>query len=149
MYVGRHVTWSCCPVMDGRWSADLGGDKFMRGALGEGYSCAGGSVNVELQLSCQLFVLQLALQPVWWNQRQLLCDTARQSNQIHQGESQNGRQSHSSTHNPLLCVGKDSATERRRRSPLRPIKYSSDKRHPAHGSIPTGSSSTPPRDVLQ
>lgn len=40
-------------------------------------------------------------------------------------------------------------TERRWRSPLRPIKYSSDKRHPAGGSIPTGSSSTPPRDLLQ
>lgn len=48
--------------MDGRRSADLGGDKFTRGAFGEGYSCAGGGVNVELQLSCQLFVLQLALQ---------------------------------------------------------------------------------------
>ena len=83
MYVGRCVTWSHCPVMGGRWSGDLGADKFMRGAFGEGYSCAGGGVNAELQLSCQLFVLQLALQPLWWNQRQLSCDTTRRSNHLH------------------------------------------------------------------
>lgn len=113
----------------------------MHGAFGEGYSCEGKGGGCEHSASAFLPVVCFTASPatammtskaavVWHGE-------TKQPNPP-EGESPKWSPAAQLLRNPLMCaVGQDSATERRRRSPLRAIKYSSGKRHRARRSIPT------------